>query len=1001
MGTEFSWIQLSDLHIFDSTDWEQMIQHYENLSRVLSPNFMVVTGDYRHLKYKIGYEKSLKFLNKIINVFKIDKKDVYLVVGNHDVNNFRRRDELIAAITQVVPDNPDFYTQYMGNAEDDLLSAFREYSEFVREFYGNSINDDRISKPADIIVCKRSEITIIIINSALISNGNNSHKEIVDIKKLSTIRNVDHKPIIVLSHHPIESLFDSHQTRLLTCLRNLNASAFLCGDKHTLKINNLNIINNPNTTFPEIICGKSAIQPGDDYSDLSVIEYRANSDGNVYVQVYQYNTENGFIVSSKFYYNIIEKYRFPLLGYKKSVNNLSLQRTSSTSKIDNPNQISQEKQKSNNGTPISIWLPDAELANGKQTRFNSYTATNDLKEFFDPNSSYLGVSSVKGIGKTFILQVKRVKSSQKYQCLPFYSHPCTANNWATESVSFETYVQLQTKNNFDDLIALWMNTIKIYAINYMIKEVNRITLPQKAGLIAFEREMSNENYSYIYDLCVEEKRIKLNEIIHRILADKNWCNTLSKANLLLNNACTTLFSVRKKYKPSSKRIAIFIDKVDQSIMQTNAEPPADCVTCNYRNGFEKCNNQQKGTSFCYRNNNGCTNKECCYGCELFASENGNMSLRVYKNPISTKLIHINIWQYLQLALMCASTKIFEMFDGEISVFYTIRQEAFNCEEARLGEQNQKISSKTLMLKYTYKEQQTIFYECIAHQEDSFLFDCNSKTIQGRQDYAFVGINKLCHPYCLNSDSSHKTETLFECIYRHSFDRSRDIQRYGEYLTQNLDEFKACKNESEREETVKQKIEELAASLAYCDNQAESTVNVSYYTEKLKYLPNYWANNQNFEKLLSLIDRNLLFEDDCKKICQRINGLDCCPKEGCNSQKCNRHPFTMLYKMGYLGYLMHNSNNNKNDKQQFLDACEISYFVESDDLKSTERVAYIIHPALSKAIERKYNKQFKHFSGFILGKDLPVQSAVIIQMMLDKKTLLKEDFITKYYCEPKY
>ena len=89
-------------------------------------------------------------------------------------------------------------------------------------------------------------------------------------------------------------------------------------------------------------------------------------------------------------------------------------------------------------------------------------------------------------------------------------------------------------------------------------------------------------------------------------------------------------------------------------------------------------------------------------------------------------------------------------------------------------------------------------------------------------------------------------------------------------------------------------------------------------------------------------------------------------------------------MGYLGYLMHNSNNNKNDKQQFLDACEISYFVESDDLKSTERVAYIIHPALSKAIERKYNKQFKHFSGFILGKDLPVQSAVIIQMMLDKK-----------------
>lgn len=168
---------------------------------------------------------------------------------------------------------------------------------------------------------------------------------------------------------------------------------------------------------------------------------------------------------------------------------------------------------------------------------------------------------------------------------------------------------------------------------------------------------------------------------------------------------------------------------------------------------------------------------------------------------------------------------------------------------------------------------------------------------------------------------------------------------------------------------------------------------------MHYLPNYWADNDNFEHLLSLIDRNLLFEDDVKRICRKVNGCETCPTSGCRGGECKHHPFSMLYNMGYLGYIIQNSNNTNQEIQQFLDASEITYIMESDDLMTADRVAYIIHPALTKAIEKKFNKQFMHFSGFILGKGLTVETEVMSQMLEDKKRLNNDTFTNKYYHKP--
>lgn len=977
MNTQFSWLQLSDLHIYKSTDWNIMRNAYQKLAKVINPNFLVVTGDFRHKKKNPEYKNALVFLNEIVRIFGLKKSDVFLVPGNHDVDEYPFREEIITTINSKIETNVDAYCQYMNGDSGDLRKGFERYHAFVRDFYGKTVNDDRVNKPSDVFnIVYKNYVNIVVLNTALISNGKEDEKQIVDIDALSKLETKDGLPTIVLAHHDLESLQASHQKRIKSLLNSINARVYLCGDEHQIRKGSILKSDIPNTTFPSIVCGKSAVEVGDSYSDLCVIEYSCKEDGKAYVQVYEYE-DDGFLQSPKFYYDVNKQYNFPMTEFIKPVK---------TTKKKNAG----KKNNSTEKATMSIWLPDAELAKGKQTRFNSFTTTDSIEKFFDSESGYLGIVSVKGIGKTFLLQVKRVKSGRKFYCLPDCDKPSVKNNWATERVSFDRYSSLKTDNIHDDLVLLWKTAIKCYVINNLKTEENIKTVN--------EYVTSGKITSDVASLCIEEHNESLESVFGNILIIDEWSKEIAKYQQAISNLCKLILRRRKKENPSSKDIAIFIDKVDQAIKQTNAEPPADCVVCNKGNTYAECQSSRKGPEYCSEES-GCQSKNCCYGCEIFASSESNNGLRIYENSNASKRVHVNIWQYLQLALMSAAGQISDEFNGEINVFYTIRQEAFHCEGNRLGEQNQKVAGKIIKLSYSIEDQKKIFMECIHEQSPKFLFAPECQLKAGLEEYAFVGIKGLCHPYCKDVHGNNIRESLFMCIYRHSFDRSRDIQRYGEELTKRIEKIRACSDEHSREETVKQIIEDLAAILAYCSRKSESTVNPSYYTEKMRYLPNYWADNDNFEHLLSLIDRNLLFEDDVKKICRKINGCSTCPVSGCRGGECKRHPFSMLFNMGYLGYIVENPNNTNSEIQQFLDASEISYFIEDDDLMTDDRVAYIIHPALTKTIEKKFNKGFMHFSGFVLGKGLRVETEIMAAMIEDRKTLDRDAFLRKYYYKP--
>lgn len=963
---EVSWLQISDLHIVLSTDWNIMVEGYRKLATVIAPKFIVITGDFRDKSRDMPFDNALKFLNLLPEIFGINKHNIFLIPGNHDVNDYDSRNEVITTIIQNIENDSDCYSKYTGNTVMNLHKGFTDYKSFVCDFYKDSgVSDDRIKKSSEVYSVEwNNQINIIGVNSALISNGSREHNELIDIRFLSELNVNKDNPTIILMHHDLESIFPEHCKQLTALFEKLNVKSVLCGDAHK----NLLKTYGQNHGVPCIVCGKSATQNADNYSDFGVIYYQALTDGNVSAQVFKWEKQNRqFTISHEFYRDIIKVFTFPFFDNKKV----------------NKKKILNNSKKTTAGNEISIWLPDAESAKGYQTRFDTFTNTSQINKYLGDKHIVLGIASVKGIGKTFLLQVKRVKSSTQFRCLPKCKKPSTDNNWATECIIFNSYAPFKTDDIYNDSLILWKFSLVCYIINNEGDQSN----------YSFQRDI--ERFPMDIQLLFSPYNKKsLNNLINSILQLKQWNNLIDKYYNDVKIICfNVLESLKKKY-PRKSRVAIFIDKVDQAIKQTNAEPPADCVFCPKIDGFAKCHSERKGDDYCSQDN-GCQSKNCCYGCELYAGKSSNVGLRIYDESKIHKIIHINIWQYIQLALMSAADSLFAEFSGDICVFYTMRQEAFQCEAFRIGEQNQKVASRLIRLSYTKDEQREIFYDSIRAQSDAFVLYPNHVE-KGQEEFRFLGIEKLCHPYCKDKNGNNKAETLFDSIYRHSFDRSRDIQRYGEELTNNLSEIQKCDTTVAREEKVKEIIETLATRLAYCSNDIESTVNPSYYTEKLRYIPNYWANNENFEKLLRMINKNLLFEDDVRRICRSFNECDECEIGDCKVKGCAHHPFSVLYSLGYLGCINKNNNNNIDSIQKFKDSSDIGYFIERDVIFLDSAVAYIIHPALTKTIESKYNRSMWHFAGFILGKGLPVDEKLWSQIMIDKESLSDAEFLNKYY-----
>lgn len=179
---EYAWLQISDLHIFDNTELNIMKEAYARLPHIDKVQFLVITGDLH--QYKEDYTKTLEFLEFLVELFKIEKTDVFIVPGNHDSDNCNNKTAITFYIEQHVDQYQDCYKEYFDN---NLKDCFKEYNQFIHEFYGDKA-DLMYPCPEQVSVRTwNNKINIIHLNTAINCNGNNELKQIVDIYQLSNI----------------------------------------------------------------------------------------------------------------------------------------------------------------------------------------------------------------------------------------------------------------------------------------------------------------------------------------------------------------------------------------------------------------------------------------------------------------------------------------------------------------------------------------------------------------------------------------------------------------------------------------------------------------------------------------------------------------------------------------------------------------------------------------------------------------------------------------------
>lgn len=986
---DYAWLQISDLHIFEGTDWNILKSKIQDLKNIKHVKFIVVTGDLH--QYGESYDKTKLFLNQLLEICNIDKKNIYIVPGNHDSMDIKFKQAFVDAIENHVEENQDIYTAYFQKGA--LVDCFDQFNVFIKDFYGDYLPKEYLHAEQVSIINWNDKINILHLNTAINCYRNNDLQQIIDIKKLSSIKNEikNNNPIIIIAHHPFEKLHESHQNVLRRIITDLNVRAYLCGDLHKRKVEMIKTNKNSNSAIPCIVCAKSAIDNRDDYSDIGLILYlkEANSQ-KVYVNPYIWDNNNkNFVYDNKFSYDDED------LIVDLQTNNILDKESVIREKI-----TTLEKG-SNTSLKKSIWLPDAEEADGEQTRFNTYSHIDKVNLFLE-DFTKLGIVAVKGIGKTFVLQIKKIKvqKNETVLTLPILNEkPSKENNWGTDTIAIPDYFNINTLKDLNILRKLWKYSLLVYSINQIINIENRIETnnywwsdksPSNRLLNKLSESMNNKLISKdTYEFCTLDIYTNFSFTFKSILQSDNWTYNIGKDYdklvSLKKDIIDTLFKLNKKY------VAIFLDKIDQVIEPLSAEPPLDCDICKKREKVNKCENTRKNTEFCLTSPMCST--QCCYGCANYLSPYSDIGLRLYGNDEGKK--HINLWQYFQLALINAIQDLNNDFQWKIKVYFTLRNEAFFCEKYVFGEHVRKKINILDTLWYSRKEQLQIFYECILHQNKQLLFDNNIEINKNNFEYAFIGINKLCHPY-----SRQLYESVFNSIYRHSFDRTRDIQYYAQELTKMIYELKMIDSEDERGEKIKDKIEQIAAELAYRKTNADKSINTCYYFEKNKLLPNYWANVSNFENLLKMFEKNVLFLDEIKYICKRINNKRGKCAKNCSSCKAELRPFSMLYQIGYLGTIKFENSRNKYVKQKFIDSKDVTYVTGIDIIGETmdNNTIYLLHPALTKSIDRFFNK-IKHFNYFIIGKDSKVEKNIVEKILNDYNKMSIDEFENEYFNIP--
>lgn len=280
-------IQISDFHYADTTSHKMMRQRVCDKIRNINPDLLLITGDLHN--YGNDFEPFKQYIKDLMAEGNLKNSDVFIVPGNHDVDknlsdeDARNRKAYIGYILNKIEKNPDCYKDY----RDDLASCFKGFNDTVKEVLNGTLKQNTAFH-----YIWEKKLNIITLNTALVSDGED-HRQILDGDRLTDLNPCNGLPTIVIGHHDISCLYESHQNILKSLMASWKVSFYACGDRHRNKQKLLDDVMCDNVKVPVIVAGKGSVENDDDYSDVSFLIYEIDdASNNVQLNLYKWDNNH-------------------------------------------------------------------------------------------------------------------------------------------------------------------------------------------------------------------------------------------------------------------------------------------------------------------------------------------------------------------------------------------------------------------------------------------------------------------------------------------------------------------------------------------------------------------------------------------------------------------------------------------------------------------------------------------------------------------------------------
>lgn len=235
-GKKINILHISDIHYNDS-DWD-IQEIFDEFIKALEAwkktnnckiDIVCITGDIAASGKTEEYNLIISKIKKIIETAGCNTENLFIIPGNHDVQEFNKlSDEQKAYLEKIYTNREDVNEIILNdsNKYKHFLDKFNNYYHFITNLYGDDSTFVKVSivanKPWYSIKLKDSKLRIIGLNSSLFTCMDYHKKaEIImgirQFKEAYQCETDKEEQILVLTHHPINWLEEDEEntTRLL------------------------------------------------------------------------------------------------------------------------------------------------------------------------------------------------------------------------------------------------------------------------------------------------------------------------------------------------------------------------------------------------------------------------------------------------------------------------------------------------------------------------------------------------------------------------------------------------------------------------------------------------------------------------------------------------------------------------------------------------------------------------------------------------------------------